>query len=179
MDESITENKAIKKYWFALYTKPRHEFKAAEQINAEGISYYLPTFTRLKKWSDRKKKVTEPVLRGYIFIYADEKERLISIEQQSVVRCISERGMPAKIPEWQMENLMRFLKTSSEIIVLNVIPAGSKVRIKDGPFQGIIGTVLEEKKGKYLAVSLKILNRAVVTLLPEETSLEVVTDPKL
>ena len=48
------------KYWFALYTKPRSEFKAEQQLTAVGVENYLPTITRLKQWSDRKKKVTTP-----------------------------------------------------------------------------------------------------------------------
>jgi len=57
---------SIDKFWFALYTKPRNEFKAEQQLIAAGITNYLPTVTLLKQWSDRKKKVTEPLLRGYI-----------------------------------------------------------------------------------------------------------------
>jgi hypothetical protein len=58
----------------------------------------------VRQWSDRKKKITEPLLRGYIFIFADERERMISLEQDSVVRCIFDLGRPAKIPEWQINN---------------------------------------------------------------------------
>lgn len=174
-----TENKIPVKHWFALYTKPRHEFKAVEQLNAEQISFYMPTVTRIKKWSDRKKKVTEPVLRGYIFIFATEKERLTALEQNSIVRCISERGVPAKIPEWQIENLRRFLELSNDVVVLNTIPAGTKVIIKEGPFQGVVGVILEEKKEKHLVVSIKLLNRSVMTFIPDDTPLEIVTDPKL
>ena len=94
-DKKITTGE---KSWFALYTRPRSEFKAAEQINSLGVYYYLPTITKVRQWSDRKKKITEPVIRGYIFIYGDEKERLISLEQQAVVRCVFEAGRPAKIP---------------------------------------------------------------------------------
>lgn len=60
--------------WYALYTKPKAEFKAAQQLKCIGIDYYLPTITKIKQWSDRKKRITEPVLRGYIFIYATEKK---------------------------------------------------------------------------------------------------------
>ena len=45
--------KNIDKNWFALYTKPRGEFKAAEQLNVNEINYYLPTLTTVKQWSDR------------------------------------------------------------------------------------------------------------------------------
>ena len=116
---------AGEKSWFALYTKPRSEFKAVDQINSIGVDYYLPTITKIKQWSDRKKKITEPVIRGYIFIFADEKERLASLEQQAVVRCVFEAGRPAKIPAWQMENLMKMLSTDSEFFVHEGITKGT------------------------------------------------------
>ena len=55
------------KYWYVLYTKPRHEFKAEAQINSLNIESYLPTNTVIKQWSDRKKKITEPLFKSYIF----------------------------------------------------------------------------------------------------------------
>ncbi len=162
------------KSWFALYTKPRSEFKAAEQINSVGVNYYLPTITKVKQWSDRKKKITEPVIRGYIFIFADEKERLASLEQQAVVRCVFEAGRPAKIPAWQMENLMRMLNTDSEFFVHEGITKGTKVRMIDGPFEGVIGTVQEFDEGKSIAVSIDLLNRSIIAHLPVDSSFEVV-----
>ena len=98
------------KAWFALYTKSRSEFKAAEQIGANEVEYYLPTVVKYSQWSDRKKKITEPLIRGYIFIYADEKERILSLEQNAVVRCLTERGRPAKIPDWQIDNIKKMLE---------------------------------------------------------------------
>ena len=59
------------KKWFALYTRPRHEFKALEQIKELEVETYLPTITVIKQWSDRKKKITEPLFRSYIFIFAN------------------------------------------------------------------------------------------------------------
>jgi transcription antitermination factor NusG len=162
------------KAWFALYTKPRNEFKAAEQIGEYGIHYFLPTITRMKQWSDRKKKITEPLLRGYIFIHADEKERILSLEQKSVVRCIFDQGRPAKIPEWQIDNLKTMLNSNSELFIKEGIIPGTQVRIKDGPFEGIIGTVQNSESGKTIAISIDLLNRSVIAHFPQEYNFEVV-----
>lgn len=164
------------RWWFALYTKPRSEFKAAEQIEAAGVQFYLPSVTKVKQWSDRKKKITEPLIRGYIFIYANEKERIISLEQQSVVRCISEGGRPARIPEWQIDNLKKMLSAESNVLVKEGLVPGVKIRIKEGPFEGIIGTLQEIDKQKTLAVSIDLLNRSVVTYLPKESIIEIIKD---
>ncbi|MHB8579815.1 MAG: UpxY family transcription antiterminator [Ignavibacteriaceae bacterium] len=162
------------KSWFALYTKSRSEFKAAEEIRAVDVEYYLPAITRVRQWSDRKKKITEPILRGYIFIFADERERMISLEQDSVVRCIFDLGKPAKIPEWQINNLRLFLNGQSDFLVNEGLIPGEKVLIKDGPFEGVIGTILDKGNEKSIAVSIDLLNRSVVAVLPKDSSIELV-----
>lgn len=167
------------KFWFALYTKPRNEFKAEQQLIAAGIANYLPTITLLKQWSDRKKKVTEPLLRGYIFIYANEVERLNSLEQKSIVRCVFDIGRPARIPAWQIDNLKTMLETKADIIVHKGIVPGAKVIIKDGPFEGIIGTVVQGETGKSISVVIDLLNRSVITRLPDESILETIRETSI
>jgi transcriptional antiterminator RfaH len=166
----------MEKSWLALYTKPRSEFKAEEQLTSSSIQTYLPTITKLKQWSDRKKKVTEPLFRGYIFIYADEQERLISVEKQAIVRCLFDNGRPARIPEWQIDNIRKMLESDTNVIVHNGIVPGAKVKIKSGSFQGVIGTVINESSGKSISVSIDLLNRSVVARLPDNCDLEVVKE---
>jgi transcription antitermination factor NusG len=162
------------KNWFALYTKPRHEFKAEEQLSKAGIISYLPTIIKLKQWSDRKKKVSEPVLRGYIFIYATESDRLEALEQSAVIRCICEHGRPAVIPEWQIENLRKMLAYKADYFIQEGLVSGTKVEIKEGPFAGVIGVVSSVKEGKTLAVSIDLLNRSVIAYLPKESVVKII-----
>ena len=63
----MKETKQNKK-WYVLYTKPRHEIKALERLTQNGFEVYCPMKTTLKQWSDRKKKVSEPLLPSYLFI---------------------------------------------------------------------------------------------------------------
>jgi transcription antitermination factor NusG len=165
-----------KKYWFAPYTKPRSEFKAEQQLKSVGIENYLPTITRLKQWSDRKKKITTPLLRGYIFIFSNEAERLTSVEQPAIVRCIFDAGRPARIPEWQIDNIKKLLETDTDFIVQNGIVPGAKVIIKSGSFEGVRGTVMEGEAGKSISVSIDLLNRSIIAHLPDDSSLELVRD---
>lgn len=164
------------KAWFALYTKSRSEFKAAEQIHSAGVEYYLPVITKIRQWSDRKKKISEPLIRGYIFIFANEKERLLSLEQYSVVRCVTERGKAARIPGWQIDNLKKMLNTQSDVLVKEGLVPGVKIRIKEGPFEGVIGTLQEIDNQKTLAVSIDLLNRSVITYLSKESIIEIIKD---
>ncbi len=160
------------KSWFALYTKSKSEFKASEQLRAIGVDHYLPTITKIKQWSDRKKKVIEPIIRGYIFIYAYEKERLRSLEQDSIARCVLDNGKAARIPGWQIENLKKILDAKSDFLVHEGLVPGKKVLIKEGPLEGVIGVIQKFEDGKKgIAVSIDLLNRSVIAHLPTEESL--------
>jgi len=167
-------NSQSKKYWYALYTKPRSEFKARQQMELLDIDNYLPTITKTKQWSDRKKEVVEPLIRGYIFIYANEKQRLESVEQKSIVRCLFDSGRPACIPDWQIENIKIMLNSDPDLIVHNGIIPGAKVRIKEGSFNGVIGIIINSEKGKSISVTIDLLNRSVIAHLPDSIALELV-----
>jgi transcription antitermination factor NusG len=162
--------------WFALYTKPRNEFKAAEQIEELGVEYFLPTITRTKQWSDRKKKITEPLLRGYILIFANEKQRVMSLEQKAIVRCVFDLGKPAKIPQWQIDNLKTVLNTNSELSIKEGLMPGVKVLITSGPFEGVIGKVQDTENGKTIAVSIDLLNRSIIAHLSKENIFKVIEE---
>ncbi len=162
MDDN-TENKK----WFALYTKPRHEFKAGMQLSGHYIEYYLPTITKIKQWSDRKKKVTEPLFRGYIFIKADESERLIAVEQNAIVKTIFFDGKPAVIPDWQIESLKKMLDSNAEIFISDRLEIGARIKVINGPFAGVTGVVFkDENNDQMLAVTIDLINRSVVVHLP-------------
>jgi transcription antitermination factor NusG len=157
------------KYWYALYLKPRQEFKANTQIESLNIEVYLPTITRTKQWSDRKKKIVEPLFRGYIFVHSDERERMYALQQDSVVRTVSFNGKPAVIPDWEIENLRRLLSESPDVFVSDKIEIGSKVKIVGGPFTDVVGIVSGSQENKWLAVSIELLNRSVMVRLPNDS----------
>lgn len=163
MADLITEPDFTEKKWFVLYTKPRHEFKAEEQLKDFGIEVYMPTQVNEKRWSDRVKKVTEPVFRGYTFINANEKERLLSIEAPAIIKCIFFNGKPAVIPDYEMDRLILFLQKRREgIYVEDRIETGKRVTINSGPFQGIEGIVYNhDKHGEMFGITIELLKRTV------------------
>lgn len=167
--------KEIARHWFALYTKPRQEFKAVSQISSLSIEVYLPTMLKEKKWSDRKKKIEVPVFPGYLFIFADEYERIHSMQQTSIVRTICFNGKPSTIPDCQIENLKKILAEKPEVFVSDKIEVGTKVMITEGPFKNVTGIVTEHKKGeKHLAVSIDLLRRSVLVRIDNEGIIKIV-----
>ncbi|MBZ0177943.1 MAG: UpxY family transcription antiterminator [Melioribacteraceae bacterium] len=165
--------KTLDKHWYALYTKPRSEYKALSDLREKEIETYLPEITTIKQWSDRKKKVTEPLFRGYIFIFADEMERYSSLQSSSIVKTICFAGKPAVIPNEQIENLKLFLENKPKALVTDLIEVGSKVEITSGPFAGVEGIVFKnENKEDILSVSIDLLRRSVIVKLPAASVLK-------
>jgi transcriptional antiterminator RfaH len=164
----------IKRNWFALYTRSRSEFKVNELLKSQNIITYLPTKKTIKKWSDRKKEIETLLFSGYIFINATEKERLLALQQKHIVRCVSDAGKPAIIPDWEIDNIERMISISDNINVLDGLTKGREVEIKSGVFNGIKGILLNIENKKQLAVSIKILNRTVTTHLSVEDIVEVI-----
>ncbi len=150
------------KNWFALYIKPRCEFKALEQLTAIGVEAYLPTITVTKQWSDRKKNITEPLFKGYIFINSTEIERNKAVTRDAVIRTIFFNGKPAIIPNQEIENIKKMLETPEKIKVFNGIVKGVIVKIESGPFKGIEGVVNSVSDDENtLSVSMQLLNRTI------------------
>ncbi|MFC2133885.1 UpxY family transcription antiterminator [Bacteroidota bacterium] len=165
----MTSEKNIQNNWYVLYTKPRHEFKAALQLDENNFHHYLPTVTTLKQWSDRKKKVTEPIFRSYIFFRGTEKERLNALQLPSIVSTVCFRGNPAVVPEWQIYNLKKMLEGNPEIFVTEQITTGTHVKVVSGPFEGVEGIVTYVQNQRNLAVSIETLHRSILVTLPAES----------
>jgi len=91
--------------WHVLYTKPRHEVKALKRLAQNGFEVYCPMKTTLKQWSDRKKKVSTPLLPSYIFIKVTEKKRAIPLKDPSVLNYIFWLGKPAIIRDIEIDTL--------------------------------------------------------------------------
>ena len=157
------------RYWFALVVKSRSEFKAEAEITGLGVQTYLPSTIVIRRWSDRKKEVKEPLIRGYIFIYASEIERRYTLEQKSVVKCLFDAGRPAIIPEWQIENLKKVLSYKTDIIVENSLAIGDSVKIVEGPFEGVIGILQSSGNERTLSVSIDLIHRSVIVRLSKES----------
>lgn len=161
------------KKWFALYTKPRHEFKALEQLEEIEIETFLPTITLTKQWSDRKKKVTEPLFKGYVFIRSNEIERNNAVTRDAVIKTIFFDGKPAEIPSQEIESIKKMLEFPEKIQIFNGIVKGVIVKIESGPFadvEGIVNSVSKDENT--LSVSIELLNRTVTVSIPGNTKIK-------
>ena len=160
--------------WYALVVKSRCEFKAEEELHSINVETYLPTTVSIRKWSDRKKEIKLPLIKGYIFICATETERLYSLEQNSVVKCLFDGGRAAVIPDWQIENLKRVLEYNPKVTVESGLMKGDLVKIIEGPFKDVVGVLNSDENERSIRVSIDLINRSVIVNLPPESIIKAV-----
>ncbi|MDY0083035.1 MAG: UpxY family transcription antiterminator [Ignavibacteriaceae bacterium] len=160
----------VNKNWYVLYTHPRAEFKVERSLRMRELEVFLPVKKIIKQWSDRKKVITSPLFTSYIFIYADEKERLLSLEDKLVVRCLTNGRKPAVVPVWQIESIKMMLQRNTEPEVFEGLVHGDKIQITNGPLKGITGIIINADNRTQLAISIELINRTVIVHLSDEIS---------
>ena len=136
------------KKWFVVYTRPQQELKVAGQLSAMGITNYCPTITLVKQYSDRKKKVTKPLLPSYVMVEIEEKERQKVFTCSGIVRYLFFLGKPIVVPPSDislMQDHLNGIYSDSNVATLTV---GDLHTVTQGPFSGVVGKVIETNNTK-------------------------------
>lgn len=150
--------------WFAVYTRSRSEKSLMELLTAKGIEAYVPVRRVMKKWSDRKKMIEEPLIRSYCFVKVDESQYQDVLGTRGAVRYVWFSGKPASIPEKQIEILKIITGSDIEAECLpDTFQAGTLVRVNAGPLAGITGELIDLSKKKKVIVRIDHLKQ-VITL---------------
>lgn len=149
--------------WYALYTKARNEKKLAELLIRKGFTAYCPMQETIKQWSDRRKKVKEPLIRSYVFVQLDdyEQESQQALETPGAVRFLWWLKKPAVVKDEEISRLTALLEGDQaqvyEVEALQSLEPGDRVKIVQGLWRENEGYLLrkEEKRVVLLIESLE------------------------
>lgn len=148
--------------WLVLYTKPHFELKVVQQLATLGVSAYCPTYKLIKQYSDRKKKVEKPLLRSYVFVKLEEKDRGCVFAVPGVVRYLFWLGKPAVVREEEIALMQNNLNGVFDSIVIEKLEIGAAYTIPQGPFKGQEGKVVSLAKNN---IKLELPSLGVTVLL--------------
>ena len=139
--------------WLAVYTKPRWEKKVHARLQAKGIVSYCPLNVVHRQWSDRIKKVEEPLFKSYVFVQvlppAQSEVRLT----EGVINFVYWNGKPAVIPPNEIDTIRRFLNEYDDVEALPVLAPGQRVQIQSGLMMGATA-VVEKIDNRWVEVSI-------------------------
>lgn len=144
--------------WYALYTKSRQEKKVFQELSNMEIEAYLPLETIIRQWSDRKKKVKEPMIRSYVFVKTSELEYYDILNTTGAVRYVSFEGKAAAIPEWQIEAMKNMLDHKlPHHYSAEQFYKGESIKITEGALKGCEGEIVNDSAGKQKVI-IRIAN---------------------
>lgn len=156
------------KYWTAFYTKPRNEKKVSERLSNQGFHIFCPTRTVVKQWSDRKKKVKEPVFTSYIFANVDESERQEILRDQGIASSVFWLKKPVFIRDFEIKAIKEFLDDYPEAKCESLdLKDGQLLEISEGPLRGERGEFVKRKGNKVILniLSLSYSLQAEISVL--------------
>ena len=152
--------------WYAVYTTARSEKKVKARMDEAGIENYLPLRTEYRIWSDRKKKVSFPLIPGYIFVRVPSMAFLKVLGISGVVTFLKEKSVPAPIPDAQIERLKMMVEYAFDKVEFETrtITPGDTIQVNQGPLSGLVGELIE-MRGKYkIAIRIEHFGCALTTI---------------
>ena len=148
-------------HWYAAYTCAQHEKRVAAELGMREVEHFLPLYSSVRRWKDRRVQLELPLFPGYVFVRLALRDRLRVVQIPSVVRLVGLTGLPTALPDEEMEILRTGLGQSLRAEPHPFLSVGRRVRITSGPFAGLEGILKQRKNNLRLVVSLELIQRAV------------------
>lgn len=127
--------------WYVIHTKVREEFRAHENLQAQGFEVFLPTCQVQKKLQGKIQLFTDPLFPRYLFIrLSDITSNWFPIRSTRGVSQLLGFGIsvdPVEIPETILDCLKQ--RCTNDEPLHELFKPGELIEITQGPFKGFIG----------------------------------------
>ena len=162
-DSALTDSElAIARRWYVVYTKPRQETVALENLERQGYQAYLPRWKVPKRKNSVFKSLIEPFFPRYLFIYMDKThDNWAPIRStRGVSGIVRFAGQPKPVPD----ELISMLQKNENSELLQTVSEkswkpGDEVEVEEGAFAGYRCIFLEARSMDRVRVLLDILGK--------------------
>jgi len=147
--------------WYAIQTRVLHENKVVVGLQNKDIECFLPVNRQRRRWADRAKVIEVPLFPGYLFARFDANVRLPVLTTPGVFFIVGNGGGPAPIPDEEITSIQTLVRSQAASEPWPYMRVGQRVRIEDGPFAGLNGFLVRNKKSDRIVVSVSLIERSV------------------
>lgn len=156
----------VDRRWYACYTRARAEKQVAKSLLERGIDSYLPLIPRERQWQDRKKVVPFPLFPSYVFGHFNLREMHAVLSTPGVSTIVkAQGGQPSSIPAEELDNVRLFVEALAvagvEPDTRPLVTEGQRVRVTEGPFEGVEGVVIESRGRKRVLVGIVAIGQGL------------------
>ena len=121
------------------------------------IPFYLPLVKKTTVSRGRKRTSLAPLFAGYVFLFGSEEERVRTLTTNRISRVL-----PVEDPEqlvFDLRQLRQLIAAGAPLTVESRMGPGQRVRVRQGAFAGLEGTVLKRRGETRLLVSINFLQQ--------------------
>ncbi|MEY3236875.1 MAG: hypothetical protein RI883_976 [Bacteroidota bacterium] len=157
-------------HWYVVKTNPQTEKKVYERLLLNDFNVFLPLYSVVRQWSDRKKTISLPLIPSVIFINctSDDLSKLYLIPGTNGI--LNYLGKPAVVQDYEIENLQILLKEWDGVVskesCTECLNDGVSVEVVRGPFKGLIATSITMNGNHRVIVEIDALGSNFVVNIP-------------
>ena len=171
--EASIENDFTRARWYVVHTQPCAESQAISRLELQGYRVICPRYRRVVRHARKARSVLAPLFPNYLFVRLDiSRDQWRSVNgTRGVVRLLMQGGMPQPVPNGIVEGLQARMREGGTIDWRSALQVGGTVRIVDGPFAELVGTLEHLDAAGRVRVLLALLGRSVSVALRSEALL--------
>lgn len=149
------------KCWYLVYSKPRQENSAVENLLRQNYEVYFPQIGIWRTRRNNRQLVIEPLFPRYLFIHLDsQSDNWAPIRSTFGVTSLVRFGTePARVPD----HLVEFLKSRQNTEGLHEwaqpsLTVGGRARVVSGPLAGYEGILIAKSSRERVVILLDMVS---------------------
>jgi transcriptional antiterminator RfaH len=161
------------KQWYAVYTHPRGETIAVENLLRQGFEVFCPRYLKRRNHARKIETVPAPLFPRYIFITFDAADAAWRVVRSTrgVVDLVRNRQDPAPVPKTIIEEIRKREDENGFVTLARHVKLGrgDKIRIETGPFASYEAIFEAMRDNERVVALLSLLGRQVVVNVPVDS----------
>lgn len=148
--------------WVAINSHPHREHIALENLTRQGFEAYCPMIQRQVRHARRITDVRRPLFPSYLFARINLAHRWRPILSTFGVRTLVRFGDHPSFVENGLIESLRAREVDGVIVKPSeTYRVGQQVRMRGGPFDGLVATIIDMDEKDRLMVLMDLLNQGV------------------
>jgi len=149
--------------WFAIQTRPRYEKKVTVELQEKGIKTFLPLYSAMHQWSDRRLLVHLPIFPGYVFVRIAPvlNARISVLRTNGVTNFVGVRNIGVPIPDCEIEAVQAVLEGGGTFEPYPYLKVGQRVCIRGGCLDGVSGVLMAVNGDQSFIISVNLIQRSI------------------
>jgi transcription antitermination factor NusG len=149
--------------WFVAHTKPRREKKLVSYCERQGLAATLPCYDSAHRYRGKTVVFRKPLFPGYLFLQLQPGQEPLVAQNEHVANLLE--VFDQETFRRQLEEILLAVNARLGVRLAPAIGAGTRVRVKAGPLQGIEGWVEERYGMTTVLLRLDFINQAAAVKL--------------